>query len=51
MIAGRGADPQGETFEERRASSRREMERSEEVAAAVAFRAGGLGVAATPTGR
>lgn len=40
----------GETFKERIAEARAEMRRSERVAAAVALRAGGLDVAATPRG-
>ena len=40
----------GETFRERVADARVEMSRSEQVAAAVALRAGGLDVEATPRG-
>lgn len=50
MVLERDLIPEGSTFEDRRASSRREMERSEQVAAAVAFEEAGLGVAATPDG-
>lgn len=50
MIPERDLIPEGTSFEDRRASSRREMERSEQVAAAVALEEAGLGVAATPDG-
>jgi Lon-like protease len=50
VVPGEAITARGETFEERRAKARAEMTRSEQTAAAVAFRAGGLKVTAIPRG-
>lgn len=44
IVPGEALAPHGESFEQRRAASRRQMERSEEIASAVAQRAAGLDV-------
>lgn len=50
VVAREAVTARGETFEERRAKAKAEMTRSEQVAAAVALRAGGLKVTAIPRG-
>lgn len=50
LVPGTAVTSRGESFEERTAKARAEMARSERVAAAVALRAGGLDVTATPRG-
>jgi Lon-like protease len=50
VVPGEAITARGETFEERRATAREEMSRSEETAAAVALRAGGFKVTAIPRG-
>ncbi len=50
LVPGHAVTARGESFAERRAKSLAEMARSEEIATAVALRAGGLDVTATPRG-
>ena len=50
LVPGHAVTPPGQTFAEWRVQARADMERSERIAAAVAFRAAGLDVDATPRG-
>jgi PDZ domain-containing protein len=50
LVPGHAIVARGETFEDRRAKARAEMNRSEQIASAVALREGGLEVKATPRG-
>ena len=50
VVAGEAVTARGESFAERRSKAAAEMARSEQVAAAVALRAGGLHVTAVPRG-
>ena len=50
LVPGHALTPNGQSLAEWRRQARRDMERSEKVAAAVAFRAAGLAVPTTPRG-
>ncbi len=50
LVPGHAVTPPGQTFTDWRAQARADMERSEQIAAAVAFREAGLDVDATPRG-
>jgi PDZ domain-containing protein len=50
LVPGHAVTPPGQTFTDWRAQARVDMERSEQIAAAVAFREAGLDVDATPRG-
>jgi Lon-like protease len=50
LVSGHAVTPPGQSFAEWRAQARLDMERSEQIAAAVAFREAGLDVDATPRG-
>jgi len=50
LVPGHAVTPPGQTFSDWRVQARADMERSEQIAAAVAFREAGLDVDATPRG-